>query len=157
MQKLWPNSQLSHMTIKDPSPLSAIRLHKQREEKQAFQAYAAALRKWERARERADDAAWEFQLACAELHQKSIAGTSADAVSALRRRCRKLQEDNRRLQSASAEAKAEASALFTALVHARNARQALDQCDGEKFDSAVTIVGLGTAIESIGGRAFQWN
>ena len=143
------------MIIKTPSPLSAIRLHRQREEKEAFQAYAAALKKWERARDRADDAAWEFQLACAELQQKTIAGTANSEITSLRRHCRKLQENSRRLQIASAEAKAEASAAFTVLANARNARQTMEACDD--FDSGSTIVALNPVAADVHETAFLWN
>ena len=142
------------MIIKTPSPLSAIRLHRQREEKQAFQAYAAALRKWERARDRADDAGWEFQLACAELQQKTIAGTPNSEITSLRRHCRKLQENSRRLQSASAEAKAEASAAFTVLVNARNARQETEGLQDGDFESGL-IVPFGA--RGVDFPQYQWN
>jgi len=143
------------MIIKTPSPLSAIRLHRQREEKEAFQAYAAALKKWERARDRADDAAWEFQLACAELQQKTIAGTPNGEITLLRRHCRKLQENSRRLQSASAEAKAEASTAFTVLVNARTARQELEGFQAGEFESAGIIVPFGA--RGVDVPHCQWN
>jgi hypothetical protein len=144
------------MIVKTPSSIAAIRLHRQREERRAFQAYAAALKKWERARDRADDAAWEFQLACADLQEKSLAGGASNEVASLRRHCRQLQENSRRLQSASAEAKAHAAACFTALVNARNARRGLEECASENFGTSLNILPLTSALTPV-AAAFQWN
>jgi hypothetical protein len=109
------------MRVPHPSPPSALRQHREQEEREAFQNYTAALRNWERDRDRAEDAAWELQLAGAELQQKTLVGCPDAEAAALRQACRNLQEQQRRLQKKARKAKEEASAKFIALVTARNA------------------------------------
>jgi len=116
------------MTDYHPSSISEIRVHRQREEQQALRDYVDALRKWERSRERADDAAWELQLASAELQQKVLAGSSKTSCAELRQLNRQLEEKHRRLQHESRKAKERASNLFVALVAARNARLQFERC-----------------------------
>jgi hypothetical protein len=132
------------MTIPFPSSASELREHRQQKEREAFQAYAAALRKWERARDRVDDAAWELQLTSAELQQKTLGGATSAEAAALRRACRDLQEMQRRAQNEAAKAKEHASATFTALVAARNARlqleEALEEIPASELASRVVVL-----------------
>jgi hypothetical protein len=144
------------MTIQPSSP-SDLRLHRQQQERQALDNYTAALRKWERARDRVDELAWELQLVSAELHHKTLGGCSDEELAALRQLRQELQDKHREYQNDSRRAKEEASRRFTALVAARNARRQTEECLEEvPSGDYATIVSLAGNPFASPAEA-QWN
>ena len=119
------------MTLTQPSPIAAIREHRQRQERRAFRAYMDALRRWDDIRERTDGLVLELQVANARLQERMIAGCSASEAARLLRACRQLQDKHRRLSRETLRAKEHASAAFTALVAARQARENLNAAAAE--------------------------
>ena len=122
--------------IKEPSPISAVKAHRLREEQRAFQNYARALRNWERTRERADDLAWQLEIARAELQQKVLAGCTSAQAAALQLECRHLEEKHSCCERECRQAKHFASASFTALAAARNARIELERKVDDALDGS---------------------
>ena len=143
------------MIVKPTSP-SVLRQHRQEEEREALNNYAAALKQWERARDLADNVAWELEMTTAELQQNTVEACSNAELAALRQARRNLQARHRQCQNDSRRAKERASKTFTALAAARNARLELEKCldeaGVEDYGSIVCLPHL-----SLAPAQLQWN
>lgn len=128
--------------------LEQARAHHTRQEEEAMRRYGDALRDWDRARDRLEAVTFELKTVLAQLQEKIMRHCPVQELAELRACCKALDERKAHLEKELKKARNHASARFTALVLARQARATMDR-----------IFGGGPARPKGAAREFQlsWN